>query len=99
MFGEQRVDFPGPKFPIPEIELSHAGPVCRKAFFESCARISFSIAIRSMALFSTINPDLPELASEYNLWRASRDNLSCPFFLPTERADDIAFPHPVRLPL
>jgi hypothetical protein len=25
--------------------------------------------------------------------------LSCPFFLPTERADDIAFPHPARLPL
>jgi hypothetical protein len=25
--------------------------------------------------------------------------LSCPFFMPTERADDIAFPHPARLPL
>jgi hypothetical protein len=25
--------------------------------------------------------------------------LACPFFLPTERADDIAFPHPARLPL
>jgi hypothetical protein len=25
--------------------------------------------------------------------------LSCPFFLPRERADDIAFPHPGRLPL
>jgi hypothetical protein len=25
--------------------------------------------------------------------------LSCPFFMPTERADDIAFQHPARLPL
>ena len=25
--------------------------------------------------------------------------MSCPFFMPTERADDIAFPHPARLPL
>jgi hypothetical protein len=25
--------------------------------------------------------------------------LACPFFMPTERADDIAFPHPSRLPL
>jgi hypothetical protein len=25
--------------------------------------------------------------------------LACPFFLPTERADDIAFQHPARLPL
>jgi len=25
--------------------------------------------------------------------------LSCPFFLPTDRADDIALPHPSRLPL
>jgi hypothetical protein len=25
--------------------------------------------------------------------------LACPFFIPTERADDIAFPHPSRLPL
>jgi hypothetical protein len=25
--------------------------------------------------------------------------LACPFFHPTERADDIAFPHPARLPL
>jgi len=25
--------------------------------------------------------------------------LSCPFFIPRERADDIAFPHPGRLPL
>ena len=25
--------------------------------------------------------------------------MACPFFLPTERADDLAFPHPVRLPL
>jgi len=25
--------------------------------------------------------------------------LSCPFFSPTERAHDIAFPHPARLPL
>jgi hypothetical protein len=25
--------------------------------------------------------------------------LACPFFTPTERADDIAFPHPARLPL
>jgi hypothetical protein len=25
--------------------------------------------------------------------------LACPFFMPTERADDIAFPHPARLPL
>lgn len=29
----------------------------------------------------------------------SRRILSCPFFLPTERADNIAFPHPARLPL
>ena len=25
--------------------------------------------------------------------------MACPFFMPTERADDIAFPHPSRLPL
>jgi len=25
--------------------------------------------------------------------------LACPFFVPTQRADDIAFPHPARLPL
>jgi hypothetical protein len=25
--------------------------------------------------------------------------VACPFFLPTERADDLAFPHPGRLPL
>jgi hypothetical protein len=25
--------------------------------------------------------------------------LACPFFAPTHRADDLAFPHPVRLPL
>jgi len=25
--------------------------------------------------------------------------LTCPFFSPTERADDIALPHPMRLPL
>ena len=25
--------------------------------------------------------------------------MSCPFFCPTDRADDIAFPHPARLPL
>jgi hypothetical protein len=25
--------------------------------------------------------------------------LACPFFLPTERADNIALPHPARLPL
>jgi hypothetical protein len=25
--------------------------------------------------------------------------LACPFFSPTRRADDLAFPHPVRLPL
>jgi hypothetical protein len=25
--------------------------------------------------------------------------LACPFFSPTERADDVAFPHPARLPL
>ena len=25
--------------------------------------------------------------------------MTCPFFMPTERADDIAFPHPSRLPL
>ena len=25
--------------------------------------------------------------------------LACPFFHPTERADDLAFPHPARLPL
>jgi hypothetical protein len=25
--------------------------------------------------------------------------LACPFFIPLERADDIAFPHPGRLPL
>jgi hypothetical protein len=25
--------------------------------------------------------------------------LACPFFCPTHRADDIAFPHPARLPL
>jgi hypothetical protein len=25
--------------------------------------------------------------------------LACPFFMPTERAGDIAFPHPSRLPL
>ncbi len=25
--------------------------------------------------------------------------MACPFFMPTERADDIAFPHPARLPL
>lgn len=25
--------------------------------------------------------------------------MSCPFFMPTERADDIAFQHPARLPL
>ncbi len=25
--------------------------------------------------------------------------LACPFFMPTQRADDIAFPHPARLPL
>jgi hypothetical protein len=25
--------------------------------------------------------------------------LACPFFMPTERAGDIAFPHPARLPL
>jgi hypothetical protein len=25
--------------------------------------------------------------------------LACPFFLPTERADDLALPHPARLPL
>jgi hypothetical protein len=25
--------------------------------------------------------------------------LACPFFMPTERAHDIAFPHPSRLPL
>jgi hypothetical protein len=25
--------------------------------------------------------------------------LACPFFIPTERADDISFPHPTRLPL
>lgn len=25
--------------------------------------------------------------------------MACPFFCPTERADDIAFPHPARLPL
>lgn len=25
--------------------------------------------------------------------------MACPFFLPTERADDLAFPHPIRLPL
>jgi hypothetical protein len=25
--------------------------------------------------------------------------LACPFFMPTKRADDIAFPHPARLPL
>lgn len=25
--------------------------------------------------------------------------MACPYFLPTERADDIAFPHPARLPL
>jgi hypothetical protein len=27
------------------------------------------------------------------------NNLACPFFVPIERADDLAFPHPVRLPL
>jgi len=26
-------------------------------------------------------------------------NLACPFFVPTERADDLALPHPARLPL
>ena len=25
--------------------------------------------------------------------------MACPFFVPTQRADDIAFPHPARLPL
>ncbi len=25
--------------------------------------------------------------------------MACPLFIPTERADDIAFPHPARLPL
>jgi len=25
--------------------------------------------------------------------------VACPFFVPTDRADDIAFPHPARLPL
>ncbi|HKW18641.1 MAG TPA: hypothetical protein VJO35_14135 [Terriglobales bacterium] len=25
--------------------------------------------------------------------------MACPFFLPNERADDLAFPHPARLPL
>lgn len=25
--------------------------------------------------------------------------MACPFFIPTERADDVAFPHPSRLPL
>jgi hypothetical protein len=25
--------------------------------------------------------------------------LACPFFVPRDRADDIAFPHPMRLPL
>lgn len=25
--------------------------------------------------------------------------MACPFFMPTERADNIAFPHPARLPL
>jgi len=25
--------------------------------------------------------------------------VACPFFVPTQRADDIAFPHPARLPL
>jgi hypothetical protein len=25
--------------------------------------------------------------------------LACPFFIPTERADDLALPHPARLPL
>ncbi len=25
--------------------------------------------------------------------------MSCPYFVPTDRADDIAFPHPARLPL
>lgn len=25
--------------------------------------------------------------------------MACPFFSPTERADDLAFPHPARLPL
>lgn len=25
--------------------------------------------------------------------------MACPFFYPTERADDLAFPHPMRLPL
>jgi hypothetical protein len=25
--------------------------------------------------------------------------LACPFFVPTERADDLALPHPARLPL
>src|SRR5215468_913390 len=25
--------------------------------------------------------------------------MACPFFVPTERADDLAFPHPARLPM
>lgn len=25
--------------------------------------------------------------------------MACPFFVPTEKADDLAFPHPARLPL
>jgi hypothetical protein len=33
------------------------------------------------------------------VWKSSGKNLACPFFIPTERADDIAFPHPARLPL
>jgi hypothetical protein len=28
-----------------------------------------------------------------------RPLLACPFFIPTERADDLALPHPARLPL
>jgi hypothetical protein len=52
-----------------------------------------------MFLFSTIDHNWPERSARIQSSASFGAILACPFFLPTERADDLAFPHPARLPL
>ena len=52
-----------------------------------------------MFLFSTIDHNWPEPQARIQSAKTHGANLACPFFLPSERADDLAFPHPLRLPL
>src|SRR5260370_11003100 len=48
---------------------------------------------------STLFPYTTLFRSSLQHRSTERPLLACPFFIPTERADDLALPHPARLPL